>query len=41
MQSKKHMNKCSKTEMVVNIENKQVVAKGERDGRKKEIDEGY
>ena len=41
VESKKQMNKCSKTEMVVNIENKQVVARGWGSERRKEIDEGY
>ena len=41
MESKKQMNKCSKTEIVVNIENKQVVARRWGSERRKEIDEGY
>ena len=37
---KKKRNKHNQTEVVIDTKNKQVTARGERDGRKREIDEG-
>lgn len=37
---KKKKNKHNQTEVVIDIKNKQVTARGERGGRRREIDEG-